>query len=77
MEQAFNIADRVVREDEMQAVLPELAADVGRADAPVPYRAADDQPIALADFYDAEVEKAVRNAYGRDYQMFGFGDWGA
>ena len=29
----------------------------------------------LAEIYDAEIEAAARDAYGRDYLAFGFGDW--
>jgi len=29
----------------------------------------------LATIYDAELEAAARDAYGRDYMGFGFGDW--
>lgn len=31
--------------------------------------------LALADIYDEEIEKAVQNAYQRDYMMFGFDSW--
>jgi hypothetical protein len=29
----------------------------------------------LADVYDDEVEQLARQAYGRDYVMFGFENW--
>ena len=44
---------------------PDAAADVGSA-AP---------NMLLAAIHDAEIEEAIRAAYGRDYAAFGFGDW--
>ena len=39
---------------------------------PVP---AEKEAFALADLYDRDLELAAREAYGRDYTAFGFGDW--
>jgi hypothetical protein len=31
---------------------------------------------SLSDIYTDEMEQKSRDIYSRDYQMFGFGDWG-
>ncbi|THD73736.1 nodulation protein NodH [Thalassobius vesicularis] len=67
--------DFVLREGEMPQMLPLLAAQVRRADAPTPAMAGADEPFALAEIYDEEVEAKARSAYSRDYLRFGFGDW--
>ncbi|GAA3858063.1 nodulation protein NodH [Celeribacter arenosi] len=70
----FGFPDHLIREDEMGQLLPSLAASVGcnAIDVPQPD---DDGVYALADFYDAQIEEAVKAAYQRDYMMFGFGPW--
>ncbi|MBV2359623.1 nodulation protein NodH [Thalassococcus sp. CAU 1522] len=71
----FTLPDMIVREDEMATYLPPLAMQVGHpapADPePLPIAA----PHALAQIYDDRIEKLARDAYGRDYLMFGFDDW--
>ena len=71
----FTLPDMIVREDEMQAYLPALALQVGHQapldPAPVPNRA----PFSLAQIYDDQIEALGREAYQRDYVMFGFEDW--
>ena len=47
----------------------------GRLEGRYQHAKRDDAPVALADYYDADVEAAVRAAYQRDYMMFGFGAW--
>ncbi len=71
----FMLPDLLLREDEMADALPALAAKVGRPDAVVPKPTAGDEPFALADIYDDELEQLAREAYARDYVMFGFSDW--
>ena len=45
-------------------------------DAPVdPVPAAKDVPFTLSDIYDDTMEHLCRDAYGRDYTMFGYQDW--
>jgi hypothetical protein len=70
----FTLPDRILREDQLARELPELAASLGR---PAPGWAPETRPVrfALEEVYDAKVEAAVRQAYQRDYLMFGFGDW--
>jgi len=69
------LPDRVIREADMAAELADIAAQVGRVDVPDVGQAAADQPFALADIYDAEIEKLAFDAYQRDYITFGFDSW--
>lgn len=65
----FQGPDIVLREDRLAEGLAFAAAEAGVPCpplAPVP-------PPALP--YDAEIEAAAREAYGRDYTGFGFGNW--
>lgn len=70
----FVMPDRVVREEMLDRVLPELAREVGLEPAPVP-KGTTDFPFALEDVLTSEIEKACEEAYRRDYVMFGFGPW--
>ncbi|MCZ4261254.1 nodulation protein NodH [Limimaricola sp. G21655-S1] len=66
--------DAVLRETELARDLPWIAAQLGR-EAP-PWRPAQGpQEAALVAIYDAEVERAIRTVYARDYDRFGFEDW--
>lgn len=71
----FALPDMVLREDEMASDLRMLAARLGIAQAPDIPAAAQDGPHALATIYDDEIEAAARNAYARDYLVFGFENW--
>lgn len=71
----FALPDMIIREEEMAAYLPALAAQVGAPVEAEPRAAAPDTPFTLADIHDAELESLARDAYGRDYLVFGFGDW--
>lgn len=66
------VPDMVLREDEVETGLGQLAAQVGRKAPKVP-PAAETGPVPLSAIYDAEIEKAVHAAYRRDYLSFGFG----
>ena len=71
----FALPDMVIREEEMHALLPDLASRVGvEAAAPVPARAGD-HPFDLSDIYDDEIERLAASAYQRDYMIFGFERW--
>lgn len=72
----LTLPDMLVREDEMTSYLPALAMQVGHAAPPDPAPLPTDAPYALAQIYDDQLESAAREAYQRDYLMFGFGDWG-
>jgi hypothetical protein len=66
--------DHILREDQLEAGLAQLAAEVGRKSPPLT-DPEPELPFSLADIYDDEVEAAIRAAYQRDYMMFGFDRW--
>ncbi|ETW12413.1 hypothetical protein ATO8_12711 [Roseivivax marinus] len=72
----FTLPDMIVREDEMAAYLPALAMQVGRETAIEPQPTPVAAPHGLARIYDDTLEQLARDAYARDYLMFGFSDWG-
>ncbi|MGJ8617051.1 MAG: sulfotransferase family 2 domain-containing protein [Sulfitobacter sp.] len=69
------LPDRIIREADLAAELDELAHAIGHADAPDLSPRHPDQPFALAEIYDDEIEKLAADAYQRDYVMFGFSRW--
>ncbi|GLQ28232.1 nodulation protein NodH [Sulfitobacter pacificus] len=71
----FCLPDRLVREADLSAELADLAAAVGRADAPDVSQPVPDQPFALDQVYYGEIEALAADAYQRDYMMFGFSAW--
>ena len=71
----FTLPDMIVREDEMTTYLPALAMQVGHPAPPDPEKLATKAPFALAEIYDDRIEQLAREAYARDYSMFGFRDW--
>lgn len=71
----YTLPDMVVREDEMAMYLPALAMQAGHDAPPDPQPVATRAPFALAQIYDDQIEALAREAYQRDYDMFGFDDW--
>jgi hypothetical protein len=72
----FTLPDRVIREEDLAIELPQLLVQIGH-NGNIDVGSVDgDVPFALADIYDAEIEKAAQSAYQRDYMMFGFDSWG-
>jgi len=71
----FCLPDRLVREADLSAELADLATAVGRADSPAVSQPVPDQPFALDQVYDSEIEALAADAYQRDYMMFGFSAW--
>ena len=66
--------DLIVREDRLAEGLAYLAAEAGVPCPPLP--AADPLPgHPLTAILTPDHEAAAREAYGRDYMAFGFGDW--
>lgn len=61
--------DLVLREDRLAEGLAFAASEAGIAAPPLP-----DAPPPVFP-YDAEIEAAAQDAYGRDYFAFGFGAW--
>jgi len=72
----FCLPDRLIREDEMQEALPDLAEQAGCETVPDLPANQPDHPYQLADIYDDEIEDLASDVYQRDYVMFGFGKWG-
>ena len=71
----FTLPDMIVHEDEMTSYLPALAMQVGHPSPPDPEPLPNNAPFGLAEIYDDQIEQLARDAYTRDYVMFGFGDW--
>ena len=70
----FQGPDLVLREDSLAMGLGFLAAEIG---VPCPPLRLLENPAhaLLGQIYDAEIEAAARDAYGRDYTGYGFRDW--
>jgi hypothetical protein len=66
--------DYLLRENRLELDLGFVCANVGIEMKPLP-PVADVYPYPLAAIYGADMEKAARDAYARDYNAFGFGDW--
>lgn len=71
----FSSLDMVLREEQLELGLRQLAEQVGISSPPVP-EVVPDNPYILPEIYDEEIEAAVRAAYQRDYMMFGYKAWG-
>ena len=67
----FLVPDRVLREDELDRELAQLAERFGCA--PPPYTG--EVPAGLAEIHDGSLEAAAQAAYARDYWEFGFAAW--
>ena len=67
--------DMIVREDEMSDYLPALALQVGHPAPAEPRIVPDPAPFTLEEVYDDEIESLARQAYARDYVMFGLRSW--
>lgn len=72
----FTLPDMIVRESEVETYLPALAIQVGHENPPDPQPTPTSAPFSLAEIYDDQIESLARDAYQRDYVMFGFNDWG-
>lgn len=71
----FAVPDIILREQDLYRDLPDLAARVGASADAALHRAPRARPYDLAQVYSATLEAAARDAYARDYILFGFGDW--
>ncbi len=67
---------RMLRADQLSRELPAMAGELGH-DLPPFDPALRDPALSLAAIHDRALEVAGRAAYGRDYEMLGFGDWAA
>ncbi len=73
----FKVPDFVIREHDMRNQLALLASQFGKSQMPKVPEETDPLAGRLAKIYDAEIEQAALDAYGRDYDTFGFGPWRA
>ena len=69
----FGVADMIAREGSLRGDLARLAGQIGRTTMPDLPEKTDPYGARLAAVYDDVVEMAVRDAYNRDYEAFGFG----
>lgn len=72
----FAVPDLVLRAERLVDDLAMLSAQVGAAKL-MPAGELPEHPVPLAAIYDGEIEDAAREAYRRDYLMFGYGPWSA
>ena len=70
----FALPDMVLRAESLGEGLPRLAAEAGVEGATIP-DLREDHPVTLAEIHDDELEAASRDAYQRDYMMFGYRAW--
>ena len=71
----FGLPDIIARETSLRGDLARLAGQIGRTSMPPVPENADPHAARLAAIYDDVVELAARDAYGRDYDAFGFGPY--
>jgi LPS sulfotransferase NodH len=71
----FALPDAILREDDLARDLPMLAAQIGREGAPQPQMMPHRYQDWLTAICDTQIEQAARDAYPRDYEIFGFTDW--
>lgn len=71
----FVVPDAILREDDLVAALPRLAAAIGRPDAPQPAGLTDPHAERLARIVTPALEAQAREVYARDHMSFGFGPW--
>lgn len=66
--------DHLLREERLEEGLAFLCAEIGAEMKPLP-EVPEKHPVALAEIYGKDLESAAREAYGRDYNAFGYGNW--
>ena len=66
--------DLLIREADLAEDLAGMTSRMGLPMNPLP-SAVDKTAFKLADLYGPDLEAAAREAYWRDYDGFGFGDW--
>ena len=66
--------DHLLREDRLEEGLAFICAELGAKMRPLPVLP-EKEPFALTDLYGRDLEVAAREAYGKDYVAFGYGDW--
>jgi LPS sulfotransferase NodH len=73
----FCLPDQVIRETEMATALPALAKRAGVTSVPPVAAWQHPEHARLTAIYSDRLEKLCRDAYPRDYMMFGFSDFDA
>lgn len=71
----FSVPDLVLREEQLAMGLAQLCDQIGIKGPDAPVIPLPEAPATLAEIYDEEIEKACKDAYMRDYMMFGYGPW--
>ncbi|MCR8828263.1 sulfotransferase family 2 domain-containing protein [Pseudosulfitobacter koreensis] len=71
----FVLPDRIIREEDLQTELAQIASQIGLDDIPQVPQAVEPGPFTLKDIYDDSIEALVSDVYQRDYMMFGFSRW--
>ena len=71
----FCLPDRLLREDDLPDALPQIAAQLGVTAPPEFNSAPDANTRRLSQIYDQSLDQLCRDAYPRDYTMFGFSDF--
>ena len=72
----FTPPDVVLREARLAQGLVWLAGECGIVAPALRSAEQGDEVRALAEIHNAEMDIAIREAYGRDFERFGFVDWG-
>ncbi|PLS22751.1 sulfotransferase family 2 domain-containing protein [Neptunicoccus cionae] len=67
--------DVLIRYENLEEELQRIESDMGLDPKPL-QKAAAPYCYDLGEIYTVEMEKRARDVYARDYQMFGFSDWG-
>lgn len=70
----FTLPDRILREEDLIAELPKLAAAQGRDGAEFDM-ALPEEPFPLAEIHDAEISSLIFDIYRKDFLNFGFQTW--
>jgi len=71
----FTTPHQLIREDDMADTLCSLARAAGVSEVPLPHADKTPTSFALQRLYDGKMEKAVIDAYRRDYLQLGFQRW--
>ncbi len=71
----FALPDLILREDDLNPALPDLARGLGHANPPMPKNGTPEEPYRLDEICDAKMQTLAAETYQRDFVQFGFGDW--
>jgi hypothetical protein len=71
----FCLPDHILREPDLPEALPRLAHSIGLENVPPVGQTSDPYLDRLTQIYSPHLDKLCRDAYPRDYMMFGFSDF--